>query len=321
MEAEVAAFVSALKKASRAADNTVDSYRRDLLSFSRFLVERRAALAPAKVRADGRDDSSGADINNDINTDIDIASIDADDIRQYLAHLMKTAKRATVQRRLSAIKAFFRYRENALGEPSPARTLRSPKSERRLPVILEQDEVRRLIEIKIDGEQVPAAALRDRAIIETLYSAGLRVSELVGLNWQDVDEDLGMVMVRSGKGNKDRLVPIGEPALDALMEWRRAMPIAWEPGGPVITNLRGTRLTTRSVEKIVARRLAAAGISSALTPHGLRHCFATHMLKNGADLRSIQEMLGHASLATTQRYTHVSVNHLKEVYRRAHPRA
>jgi integrase/recombinase XerC len=157
-------------------------------------------------------------------------------------------------------------------------------------------------------------------MFETLYSSGLRVGELVGLDWRDIDEELGMVMVRAGKGNKDRLVPLGEPALDALRAWRRAMPVAWEANGPVITNLRGGRLTTRSVEMILQRRIEAAGVTAGVTPHGLRHSFATHMLGNGADLRSIQEMLGHASLATTQRYTHVSVNHLKEVYRRAFPR-
>ena len=170
------------------------------------------------------------------------------------------------------------------------------------------------------AEDTTPAALRDRAIFETLYSSGLRVGELVGLNWRDIDEELGMVMIRAGKGNKDRLVPLGEPALDALKKWKTAMPIAWEHDGPVITNLRGGRLTTRSVEMILQRRIEAAGISAGVTPHGLRHSFATHMLGNGADLRSIQEMLGHASLATTQRYTHVSVNHLKEVYRRAFPR-
>ena len=147
------------------------------------------------------------------------------------------------------------------------------------------------------------------------------MSELVDLDWRDIDEELGMVTVRLGKGNKDRMVPIGEPALDALRTWRRAMPIAWEPDGPVIVNLRGGRLTSRAVEQILERRISAAGLAAGITPHGLRHCFATHMLNNGADLRSIQEMLGHASLATTQRYTHVSVNHLKEVYQRAHPRA
>jgi integrase/recombinase XerC len=300
MGPEVEAFGAALKKASRAAENTVISYRRDLLAFRSFLLERAAVVGR---RVD----------------EIDLAQVTADHIRSYLAELMKTAKRATVQRRLSAIKAFFRYRETTMGEPSPARSIRSPKSERRLPSILQQDEVRRLIEVAPDDSST--AAVRDRAIFETLYSTGLRVSELVGLNWRDIDDELGMVMVRSGKGNKDRLVPIGEPALDALKAWRRAMPIAWTPDGPVIINLRGGRLTTRSVEMILQRRIAAAGVSAGITPHGLRHSFATHMLSNGADLRSIQEMLGHASLATTQRYTHVSVNHLKEVYKRAHPRA
>jgi integrase/recombinase XerC len=300
MGPEVEAFGAALKKASRAAENTVVSYRRDLLAFRTFLLER-AAIVGRQVE------------------EIDLAEVTADHIRSYLAELMKTAKRATVQRRLSAIKAFFRYRETTLAEPSPARSIRSPKNMRGLPSILQQDEVRRLIEVAPGDSS--AAAIRDRAIFETLYSAGLRVSELVGLNWRDIDEELGMVMVRSGKGNKDRLVPLGEPALDALLTWRRSMPIAWEPNGPVIVNLRGGRLTTRSVEIILQRRISAAGLSANITPHGLRHSFATHMLNNGADLRSIQEMLGHASLATTQRYTHVSVNHLKEVYKRAHPRA
>jgi integrase/recombinase XerC len=299
MGPEVEAFGAALKKASRASDNTVVSYRRDLLAFRTFLLERAAMM--------------GRQVD-----EIDLAQVTADHIRSYLAELMKTAKRATVQRRLSAIKAFFRYRETTLAEPSPARSIRSPKNMRGLPSILQQDEVRRLIEVAPGDSSV--AAIRDRAIFETLYSAGLRVSELVGLNWRDIDEELGMVMIRAGKGNKDRLVPLGEPALDALLAWRRAMPTAWEPNGPVITNLRGGRLTTRSVEMILQRRLEAAGVSTAITPHGLRHSFATHMLGNGADLRSIQEMLGHASLATTQRYTHVSMNHLKEVYRRAFPR-
>jgi len=300
MLAEIESFATALGQASRAAPNTVDNYRRDLLSFRRFLLDRSAAPDPS-----GRE--------------IACESIEADHIRGYLAYQMKSAKRSTVQRRLSAIKAFFRYRELRDGALNPARELRSPRSERRLPVVLPQEQVIRLVEAE-SGAAGPASA-RDRAIIETLYSSGLRVSELVGLNWRDLDEELGMVMVRSGKGNKDRLVPIGEPALDALKAWRREMPIAWEPDGPILTNLRGGRLTSRSVENIVARRIGAAGVRTKITPHGLRHCFATHLLDRGADLRSIQEMLGHASLATTQRYTHVSVNRLKQVYDRAHPRA
>ncbi|MDO8434637.1 MAG: tyrosine recombinase XerC [Candidatus Binatus sp.] len=293
-------FAAALQKASRAAENTVTNYRRDLLAFRNFLLERASLIGKAVE-------------------EISVSGITADHVRSYLADLMKTARRATVQRRLSAIKAFFRYRETTLGKASPARTIRSPKNERRLPSVLQQNEVQQLIEV--NSENSSPAALRDRAIFETLYSSGLRVSELVGLDWRDINEEVGMVMVRAGKGNKDRLVPLGEPALDALLAWRRAMPIAWEPDGPVIVNLRGTRLTTRSVEKILQQRIVDSGLTAGFTPHGLRHCFATHMLSNGADLRSIQEMLGHASLATTQRYTHVSVNHLKEVYKRAHPRA
>jgi integrase/recombinase XerC len=305
MQAEIESFAAALGKASRAADNTVSNYRRDLCDFRRFLLERGAALASA-------------------GDEVEPEAITTDHIRGYLSEAMKTLSRATVQRRLFAIKAFFRWRESmatpaSAAVASPARALRSPRAQRRLPAILPEDEVRRLIEA--DSEDGGPAALRDRAILETLYSSGLRVSELVGLNWRDVDDEVGMVLVRSGKGNKDRMVPIGEPALDALKAWRRAMPKAWELDGPVITNLRGGRLTTRAVENILAQRIVAAGLGSSITPHGLRHCFATHMLNAGADLRSIQEMLGHASLATTQRYTHVSVNHLKEVYRRAHPRA
>jgi integrase/recombinase XerC len=300
MQAEIEQFAAALGKASRAADNTVSNYRRDLCDFRRFLLEREAAPDPG-------------------GEEIDAGAITTDHVRGYLSEAMKTLSRATVQRRLFAIKAFFRWRETMAGAASPARALRSPRTQRRLPAILPEDDVRRLIEA--DSEDARAAALRDRAILETLYSSGLRVSELTGLNWRDIDDEVGMVLVRSGKGNKDRMVPIGEPALDALKAWRRAMPKAWELDGPVITNLRGGRLTTRAVENILAQRIMAAGLGSSITPHGLRHCFATHMLNSGADLRSIQEMLGHASLATTQRYTHVSVNHLKEVYRRAHPRA
>jgi integrase/recombinase XerC len=298
---EIEAFASAMRGAMRAAHNTTLSYRRDLKDFHGYLMGGRTAL----------------DVAGD---NIDSGKVTADHIRNYLAELIRArASRATVQRRLYAIKAFFRWRETTLGAPSPARAMRSIKTAKRLPQVMSEDAVTTLIEA--DGAPDTPATLRDRAILELLYSTGLRVSELTGLCWRDLDSELGMVMVRAGKGNKDRLVPAGEPALDALLAWRAAMPIAWSPDGPVITNLRGARLTTRSVQKMVAQRLLRAGVDTPLTPHGLRHCFATHLLNAGADLRSIQEMLGHSSLATTQRYTHVSVRHLKEVYRRAHPRA
>ena len=301
MIAEIEAFGAALGKASRAAANTVKSYRHDLADFNRYLMER----APSTL--DDRRERVMPEL------------ITVEHVRGYLADVMKHASRATVQRRLFALKAYFRWRTTTLGAENPVRSMRSPKVEKRLPQVIGERDAARLVEA--EGDRTGPAALRDRAILEVLYSSGLRVSELTGLCWRDVDHDLGMVMVRAGKGNKDRLVPLGEPALDALVAWRAAMPTASTPDGPVITNLRGGRLTPRSVQNIVARRLLYAGIDAPLTPHGLRHCFATHMLNGGADLRSIQELLGHSSLQTTQRYTHVSVNRLKEVYRRAHPRA
>jgi integrase/recombinase XerC len=297
---EIDAFAAVLSGVSRAARNTVQGYCRDLKDFHGYLLSGQTACGP-----DGR-----------VNAD----RVEADHVRNYLAAMMRSAAaRATVQRRLYAIRAFFRWRETISGRPNPAHGMRSPKIDRRLPQVIGEDSVATLIEA--DGAENSPALLRDRAILEVLYSSGLRVSELTGLSWQDIDTELGMITVRSGKGSKDRIVPVGEPALDALMAWRTAMPVAWLLEGPVITNLRGRRLTTRSVQKIIAHRLARAGIDTPLTPHGLRHCFATHLLNAGADLRSIQEMLGHASLTSTQRYTHVSVRHLKEVYRRAHPRA
>lgn len=300
MSREIESFVAALGAVARASRHTVAAYRRDLLDFRAFLLDRAAAL----------------DRGHD---EVAVAAITPDHIRLYLGSLARTARRATIQRRLSAIKAFFRSRERLTSADNPAAPLRAPRSERRLPAVMQEDQVRRLIEWR--GGAGGAAALRDRAIVEVLYSCGLRVSELTGLNWRDIDREVGMVMVRSGKGNKDRVVPIGEPALEALAAWRDAMPAGAETDGAVFTNRRGGRLSTRSVEQIVARRQQMAGVGGSLSPHGLRHSFATHLLDHGADLRSIQEMLGHASLATTQRYTHVSINRLKEVYDRAHPRA
>jgi integrase/recombinase XerC len=300
MVSEIEGFAAALGQAARASRNTVASYRRDLKDFREYLLRGTTAMK--------------ANPN-----EVDPEQITADHVRNYLAELLRSGtSRATVQRRLFAIKAYFRWRELA-GKPNPIRSIRSPKAEKRLPHVLNENDTTVLIEA--DGGENWNARLRDRAIMEVLYSAGLRVSELTGLDWRDIDEELGMVMVRSGKGNKDRLVPLGEPALAALSVWRAAMPPDASLDRPVITNMRGARLTSRSVQKIVTQRWLRAGITTPITPHGLRHSFATHMLNAGADLRSIQEMLGHASLTTTQRYTHVSVRHLKEVYRRAHPRA
>jgi integrase/recombinase XerC len=297
---EIEAYIGSLSKVLRASANTVKSYRRDLLSFRAFLTEREMAL------------NSGG-------TDVRLEAIEGDHIRSYLSHLMKRATRATAQRHLAAIKGFFRYREVSAGAANPSRGLSSPRREKHLPSILREKEVSHLIgDQPAEGDR---AGFRDRAMVETLYSSGLRISELVALNWADLDLETGMIRVRHGKGNKERIVPVGEPAIAALDAWRQNMPANTTHRAPIFTNLRGARISTRSVELIVQRLLARSGVQNRITPHGLRHSFATHLLDHGADLRSIQEMLGHTSLTTTQRYTHVSVNRLKEVYSRAHPRA
>jgi integrase/recombinase XerC len=294
------AFAHYLAGTVAAATNTVKSYRADLISFRAFMLEHGFASdrASAEVAVEG---------------------IETDHIRAYLANLIRQgARRATVQRRLAALKAFFRYQQTLNGLADPARRLRAGKREDRLPTVMQEADVNKLLADAENGTS--KAALRDHALFETLYACGLRVSELTGLNWRDIDEDAGVVLVRRGKGGKDRLVPIGEPALAALERWRKVQQPA-SHDDPVFTNLRDQRLTTRSVQRMMSQRLKRAELNTSATPHGLRHSFATHMLDHGADLRTIQDLLGHASLATTQRYTQVSIARLKEVHRRAHPRA
>ncbi|HLH76807.1 MAG TPA: tyrosine recombinase XerC [Candidatus Binataceae bacterium] len=295
MLSEIESYSSYLAKVARAAPNTVVAYRRDLTAFCRFLADsRQTGHAPAPDQ------------------------ITLDDVRRYLGHVMEHHSRATASRHLAAIRSFFRYREVALQTSNPTRGLRTPRREQRLPAVLPERDIPTLIGTVAATDE--AAAWRDRAIIELLYSCGLRVGELVALDWGDVDYDLQLVHVRQAKGGKERLVPVGEVALRALDQWHPHQPAALATGA-IFTNQRGGRLSRRAVELIVHQRLQASGLGTPATPHTLRHSFATHLLDHGADLRAIQEMLGHASLATTQRYTHVSVQRLKEVYARAHPRA
>jgi integrase/recombinase XerC len=206
-------------------------------------------------------------------------------------------------------------REGLAGQ-NPAAEVRTPKLPQYLPRVLTKDDANALMEFP-EGDDL--SARRDRAILETLYSTGARVSELVGMNVDDLNRSDGLVRLR-GKGRKERIVPIGTVALEALREYDELLSRHEERAQPVFFNHRGGRLTARSVERIVekhSRRLSGGSVS----PHALRHSFATHLLDEGADLRAIQEMLGHASLATTQKYTHLATDHLLEVYDRAHPRA
>lgn len=241
-------------------------------------------------------------------------------VRHWLRTLDGAAERTSIVRKLAAVRSLFRFLVRAKRlSADPTAGLATPKTRRTLPAHLTLDEVDRLL-------ATPAAdrvlGLRDRALFEVMYSSGLRVSELVGLDWGDVDREAGVVRVL-GKGRKERVVPVGRPALKALDAYGAALAAAGQPSGrgPVFLNARGGRLTARSVARVMERHVTASGTTTRATPHALRHTFATHLLGAGADLRAIQELLGHASLSTTQRYTHVDLRRLMEAYDRAHPRA
>src|SRR5262245_30548864 len=248
------------------------------------------------------------------------AGVSPDTIRHWLRTLDGASARTSIARKLAAVRGFFRFlADTDRLAADPSAVIVTPKTRRGLPAHLTLDDVDRLL-------AAPAAdtllGRRDRAILELLYSSGLRVSELTGLDWSDLDEDAGLVRVL-GKGRKERVVPVGRPALRALAAYRAACAADGQAvaSGPVFRNARGGRLTSRSVARQVGRHVLVSGTATKATPHALRHTFATHLLGAGADLRAIQELLGHASLSTTQRYTHVDLRRLMEAYDKAHPRA
>ena len=290
--------------------HTLRNYISDIQQFLSFVEQSHTLAAPRSI---------------------DLKQVDHHVIHAYLSTLHRRNKKTSVGRKLSAIKSFFRFlrREGDI-ERDPTQIIASPKKEQPLPNHLAVDDMFRLLETP--SQETPAG-FRDRAMLEVLYSCGLRVSELVGLNWGDIDVNLEVVRVK-GKGNKERIVPIGRKALIALDQYRQQIPqlIATKrrktflaggmtPLSPIFLNVRGQRLTTRSVARLVAGYAQTCGIPLKMSPHALRHSFATHLLDAGADLRAIQELLGHASLSTTQRYTHINLDHLMHVYDKAHPRA
>ena len=283
-------FLQFLEAEKNASPHTIKNYRSDLIEFFRFLG--KASL-------------------NEINYL---------SIRRFLAYLKeKEFLRSTVSRKLACLKSFFKYltREHLLNA-NPASGIATPKRERRLPSFLETQEVEHLLE-STQGDKWEIK--RDRAILEILYSSGIRVSELVGLNEEDMDLLSNLLKVR-GKGKKERIVPIGSCATQATKAYLDALPAHAESRlQPLLLNRQKTRLTDRSVRRIILKCAKRAAIKKEISPHTLRHTFATHLLDRGADLRSVQELLGHAHLSTTQIYTHVSAKRLKEAYDQAHPRA
>jgi integrase/recombinase XerC len=292
-------FIRTLEVEENASPHTVRNYASDLRQFSEFAALRLGGDAAS----------------------ISCESLDQTLVRAFLVELLRRNRKSSVARKLSAVKRFFReaIRHGAI-DVDPTAGIVTPKKDKQLPAHLTVDDMFRLLDAP---DASTAAGKRDRAILEVTYSCGLRVSELVGLDWDDIDVRLGVVRVR-GKGNKERVVPIGEKALAALRLYREnlgALCPAVRDTGAVFLNRRGRRLTTRSVARTVDHYTIVSGLAAKVSPHALRHSFATHLLGAGADLRAIQELLGHASLSTTQKYTHVDLDQLMSVYDKSHPRA
>lgn len=300
-------FESYLADERRFSPRTVLAYRGDLDRFADFWEREFAHEGAGKTP---------------------LSKIDPLAVRSHLASLHRSRlSNRSLARHLSALRSFFRWacREGHLAK-NPARNLPAPRAGRTLPRAMTLSDTEALLEAPDEG----AFPERDRALFELLYATGLRVSEVAGLDVEDVDFSSRLVRVL-GKGDRERLVPFGEPAGEALHDYlpRRAVVRkkcgetrdGESSGEPLFVNTRGGRLTTRSMARLLKRRLRASGLSADISPHALRHTFATHLLEQGADLRAIQELLGHASLSTTQKYTHLDAARLREVYRRAHPKA
>ena len=294
----VLGFLAYLEDQRHVSKQTLRAYASDLTQFRALLAERHGERLPGPE------------------------TIDALAIRGFVARLHNGGlAKSSVARKLSAVRSFLKHAvRSGVIDVSPAVGIPTPKQPKLLPKNLTVDEVFALLD-RITGDDV--AARRDRALLEFLYATGLRVGELAALDLDDVDHPGGLVRVL-GKGNKERIVPFGSKAKASLLAWLSASEALRRSGGKanaLFLNLRGSRLTDRSVRRILDRRMQEAAIAAHVSPHALRHTFATHMLGAGADLRAIQELLGHASLSTTQRYTHVGVEALMAVYDKAHPRA
>ncbi len=296
MEKTIISFLRWLEIVKGYSDNTIAGYRRDLMEFM--------AHVGVRIRGD---------------------EITASQVQSFIAGLHDKNSAATVARKLSALRTYFRYLiRQKITKHNPLLGISGPKAGNYIPVFLTVDETFALLEAPCKEDKY---MLRDIAILELLYSTGIRVSELVSRDMSNLDFNEEMLTVR-GKGDKERIVPVGLPAIEALRNWlpqRLQLIEARSSRGrdveknAIFLNGRGSRLTVRSVERMVKTYGERAGITQIVTPHALRHSFATHLLEMGADLRSVQELLGHASLSTTQRYTHLTLDHLADVYDKAHP--
>ena len=298
MHAEINAFRRYLQIERNASELTLKSYTEDLDSLLVYFTEQLGNV-PA------------------------VGTISVNVLRGYVAYLHECQyARTTIARRLACLRSFFRYcQREGYVDHNPAKMLRTPRIGRKLPHYLTTEQVTKLLDAPPAND---AMGLRDRAILETMYSGGLRVAELVGLNLDNWDRDANILRVL-GKGRKERIAPVGSYAAKALAAWLEARSLSEKSADDdrraMFLNRFGRRLTTRSVGRMLEKYIKLTGLESLTSPHTLRHSFATHLLDGGADLRSVQELLGHKSLTTTQIYTHVSTRRLRETYEKAHPHA
>ena len=294
MRKEISQFLTSLKHERNASPHTISSYKRDLLQLAGYLEERKVVLK---------------EIDNVI-------------LRGFLARLHENQnKKSTVARKLAAIRSFFQFciKKKWL-EDNPAKAVATPKQEKHVPSFLSEDEMAQFLDLPQTAQPLD---LRDKAALELLYATGMRVSELTGLNLDDLNFSERLIRVR-GKGKKERLIPFGRKAEDSLTFYIRSRPQIHKGNiedKALFLNYRGERLSSRSVERIVDKYIRVTALRRKISPHSLRHSFASHLLSRGADLRVIQELLGHESLATTQKYTHLDLRQLLEVYKKSHPRS
>jgi integrase/recombinase XerC len=330
----VSAFLSYLTDERHFSPYTARCYGADLRQYTDFLSTEHSLQTTLEQEAQAfaaRQGRAGAAVAGSLippSLTKHICEGTADSIRAYLAHLSEqNYSPATMARKIATLRSFYKWaQKRSFAESNPMTMIRTPRQGKRLPKAITVDQVEQLLSAPDDGESLGA---RDRAMLETLYSTGIRVSELVDLNLEDLDEPAECLRIR-GKGKKERMVPLGSHAILAIKHYRDTVSTderfnkSWSPERavrPLFVNKHGGRLSSRSVRRKLDKYLRQAGLDPTISPHTLRHSFATHLLDNGADLRSVQELLGHQSLSTTQAYTHLTSQRLRNAYNQAHPRA
>jgi integrase/recombinase XerC len=323
-------FLNYLRFERHFSPHTAKCYAADLHQFCEFLAENGGSSGTEAVGGyhptaggNGTAVATVAPPRTHAVAEVSLTAVETEDVQRFLAFLNERSySKSTTARKLATLRSFYKFcLRRSHVQANPLATIRTPKQDKRLPKFLEEEDVRKLLETPDTNSLL---GCRDRAMLETMYSTGIRVSELVDLNVADVDF-VGEALHVRGKGKKQRITPISPTALAWIkryMELRRQDPKAAASNqDAVFVNKHGQRLSTRSVRRKLDKYLAIAGLDPTISPHTLRHSFATHMLSRGADLRSVQELLGHQSLSTTQIYTHVTVNRMKQAYDAAHPRA